>query len=158
MARPVTRLRYLSAKAAAALLAVTSVNLGGMAGVLVARATLSELSGLPLGGVVRAFLGVWAVFVLFAMLAILWSSLASLRSRASAAAVGSVVGLFFLNFASLLFDGVQTAGLLSPFHYFRPSEVLVGVSQAADLAVLLAAAALCAVLAGWRFATRDLTA
>jgi ABC-2 type transport system permease protein len=157
MARPVTRLRYLSAKAVAALLTVTSVNVGGIVGVLIARTTLSDLSGLSLAGVARVFLGEWAVFTLFSMLAILWSSASSLRSRATAAAVGSVVGLFFLNFASLLFDGARRAGYLSPFHYFRPSEVLAGASQAGDVIVLLSVATACAVLAGWRFATRDLT-
>lgn len=157
MSRSVARLSFLAAKAGAALLAVTSINVGGAAGVLVARATLPDVSSLPLGAVVGALLGEWALFAALAMLALLLSAATSLRSRAVGAAVGAVVGLFFVNFVSLLFDEVRGLRFLSPFHYYRPSEVLAGQGQAAGVAVLLGLGAACALLAGWRFATRDLT-
>jgi beta-exotoxin I transport system permease protein len=68
-----------------------------------------------------------------------------------------VVGSFFLNFIALLIEGISGLRYLSPFHYFRPGDVLSGGSSGVDVAVP-AAVALVALGAALRvFVRPDLT-
>lgn len=156
LSRPVGRNRYLLGRAAASVVAVTAVEVAGLVGVLVARATISVMHDLDLAGILWAFLQSWLLFVALSMVGLLASSRSSLRGRALGVAVGAVVGSFFLNFLALLIDGLSGLRYLSPFHYFRPGEVLEGTRDPADYLVL-AAAALAALGAALRsFSRRDL--
>jgi ABC-2 type transport system permease protein len=157
LARPVGRGGFLSAKAAAALVAVTGVHLGALAGVLVARGTVERVDEIPLGDVAVAFAGSWALFAAFAMLALFLSARSSLRARATGGAVGIVVGSFFLNFMALLLDQIEGVRYASPFHYFRPADILSGEPYAFDVGVLLVVAAAASAGAMWWFGRRDLT-
>lgn len=156
LARPVPRRAFLGAKMAASLVVVTMVQLGGLVGVLIARGTLEEVRGLALGGTLLAFLGSWVLFAAFAMVATFLSARSSLRGRTLGAAAGVVVGSFFVNFISLLFDEVEAMGYASPFRYFRAAELLEGRGLV-ELLVLVALGVAFAALALWRFARRDLT-
>jgi ABC-2 type transport system permease protein len=156
LTRPVGRTPYLLGKAAAAIAAVTVVEVAGLIGVLIARASISKMNTLPVGGTLLGFAGSWALFVAFAMLTLLVSTRTSLRSRATGISVGIVVGTFFVNYIALLIDGLAWMRFASPFHYFSPSDLIAGDSVG-DPFVLLALALVALAAAIASFARRDLT-
>ncbi|HWD79464.1 MAG TPA: hypothetical protein VG497_11290, partial [Kribbella sp.] len=58
---------------------------------------------------------------------------------------------------ALLIDGISPVRFASPFHYFRPVDLLAGTAPAGDLVVLASIPVIAAVAAGLRFTRRDLT-
>lgn len=155
LTHPVRRLQFLFAKVAAALVTVTLVQIGGAAGVLIARGSIGAVGEIPLGDVFRVFAGSWVLFASFAMVGVLISVRSSLRGRAVGASAGVVVGAFFVNFIGLLFDSVAWIRYASPFHYYRPADILTGSPYVADLLVLAAVAIGALGLASRWFVTRD---
>lgn len=157
LTRPVGRVPYIVARAFAALLLLTLVELGGFVGAMIARATVNGVDEIPLGDIVLIFVGHWLLFAAFTMIALLIFARASLRSRAMGLSIGVVVGMFFLNFLSLLFDVTTWLGYLSPFHYFNAARVLTHQGFVLDWLVLVGIAIVAGALAVRTFATRDLT-
>jgi ABC-2 type transport system permease protein len=157
LARPVGRARFLAAKALASIVAVTAAEMGGLVAVLIARQTIGDVADLPFASVLRAFAGSWLLFVGFAMVGLLVSASSSLRGRAIGITVGVVVAWFFLNFIALLIDGVSGLRFASPFHYFRPTDLLTGTAPGGDVLVLAAVPLITAVATAVQFTHRDLT-
>ncbi|MFI6676812.1 ABC transporter permease [Kribbella sp. NPDC050470] len=157
LARPVGRVSFLLAKALASIVAVTAAELGGLAGVLVARQTIDGVRELPIGAILRAFTGSWLLFTAVAMVAMLVSARSSLRGRAIGITVGIVVAWFFMNFIALLIDDVSGLRFASPFHYFRPIDLLAANAPTADLLVLAVIPPVALLLAATAFTHRDLT-
>jgi len=157
LTRPVGRLAFLLAKALASIVAVTAAEAGGLAGVLIARQTISGVRELSAGSALRAFTGSWLLFVGVAMLGMLVSARSSLRGRAIGVTVGIVVAWFFMNFIALLIDGISGLRYASPFHYFQPADLLAGKASGGDLLVLAAVAAVALLWAAAWFTRRDLT-
>jgi len=157
LTRPVGRVRFLLAKALASVVAVTAAEVGGLAGVLIARQTIGEVAEVPIAAVIRAFTGSWLLFVGVAMLGILVSASTSLRGRAIGITVGIVVAGFFMNFIALLIDSISGLRFASPFHYFRPIDLLAGTAPGGDLLVLAAISLIALLAAVAQFTHRDLT-
>ncbi|WP_328988532.1 ABC transporter permease [Kribbella sp. NBC_01245] len=157
LVRPVGRVPFLLAKAAASILAVTAAEAGGLIGVLIARQTVGGVGELSIAPVLRAFAGSWLLFVGVAMVGILVSARTSLRGRAIGITVGIVVAWFFLNFIAQLIDAVSGLRFASPFHYFRPIDLLAGTLPAGDLLILGAIPVAALVWAAADFTRRDLT-
>lgn len=157
LARPVGRVPFLLAKALASIVAVTAAEAGALTGVLIARQTIDGVGELSIGSVLRAFTGSWLLFVGIAMVGMLVSSRSSLRGRAIGITVGVVVAWFFLNFIALLIDGIGGLRFASPFHYFRPIDLLTGNTSDSDLLVLAAIPVLALLWAAAEFTHRDLT-
>lgn len=156
LSRPVGRARFLLAKAAAAAVAVTLVELGGLAGALAAGATVDRMDEIPTADLLAPFVLSWLLFLGLAMVALLVSARSSLRSRAIGMAVGLFLAWYFGNFIALLIDGISGLRYVSPFHYFRPAEILAEGPAAADAVILAGVAAGAALAAVWVFARRDL--
>jgi ABC-2 type transport system permease protein len=157
LARPVGRIRFLLGKAAATVAAVTAVEAGAAAGVLVATLTVERVNELTAADLWRPFLGSWLLFVALGMVGLLISARSSLRSRAIGIAVAAIVVWYFVNFIALLIDEVAGARYASPFHYFRAADFLSGEPIATDAAVLAAMATVALSLGLWWFSRRDLT-
>lgn len=157
LVRPVRRVPFLLAKALASIIAVTATEAGGLAGVLIARQTISEVRELSIGAVLRAFTGSWLLFVGIAMVGMLVSARSSLRGRAIGVTVGIVLVWFFMNFIALLIDGIGGLRFASPFHYFRPIDLLAGNVSDGDYLVLAVIPVLALLLAAAVFTRRDLT-
>lgn len=157
LTRPVGRVRFLTAKAVASIVSVTAAEAGGLAAVLIARKTISQVAGLPITSVLRAFAGSWLLFAGVAMVGLLVSAAGSLRGRAIGISVGIVVAAFFANFIALLIDGISGLRFASPFHYFRPIDLLAGTAPRGDLVVLAAIPVVAVAAAVVQFTRRDLT-
>lgn len=157
LTRPVGRVRYLVARAVAALLLLTIVELGGFAGSMVAYRTVRGVDTLPVGDIALLFAGHWLLFACFTTIALAIFARGSLRSRALGVSIGVVVGMFFLNFVSLLFEVTRWLGYLSPFHYYNAAEVLSGQPFAGQWLVLAGVAAGSFAFAVRSFAARDLS-
>jgi ABC-2 type transport system permease protein len=156
LTHPVSRRSFLAAKAAAALVAVTFVEAMGLGSALVARWTISNVAEVRPVELARVFLGSWILFCSFAMVALFVSANSRLRARSAEVSAGLVVAGFFVNFTALLVDQVYALRYASPFHYFRPTEVLAGHSLA-SLALPLALALAAAAAALVAFSRRDIT-
>jgi ABC-2 type transport system permease protein len=137
--------------------AVTAAEAGGVAGVLIARQTISGVRALSIESVLRTFAASWLLFVGIAMVGMLVSARSSLRGRAIGVSVGLVVAWFFTNFIALLIDGISGLRYASPFHYFQPADLLAGEASGGDLLILAAVAAVALLAAALAFTRRDLT-
>jgi ABC-2 type transport system permease protein len=157
LTRPVGRVPYLVARAAAALVLLTTVELGGLAGTMIARASVKGVDRIPARDIAMTFAGHWLLFAAFTMIALLIFARGSLRSRALGLSIGIVVGMFFLNFLSLLFDATTWMGYLSPFHYYNAAKILSGEGFLMDWLVLAGIAVAAGTAAVRLFARRDLT-
>jgi ABC-2 type transport system permease protein len=157
LVRPVGRVPFLLAKAVASIVSVTAAEAGGLVGVLIARQTIDGVRALSIEAVLRAFAGSWLLFVGVAMVGLLVSARSSLRGRAIGVTVGVVVAWFFMNFIALLIDGISGLRFASPFHYFRPTDLLAGTLPGADLLILAAIPMIALAWAVAEFTRRDLT-
>ena len=157
LSRPVGRVRFLLGKAAASLVAVSLVEVGAVAGALVGWATVDRVDELSLRQVLEPFGVSWMLFAALAMVGVLVSARSSLRSRAVGLSVGLVVAWFFANFIALLIDEVSWLRYASPFHYFRPGDVIESGAGAIDVAVLAGLGVGALSAAALVFSRRDLT-
>lgn len=157
LARPVGRRPYLVARAAAALVLLSVAEVGSFVGATIAHFTVKGVDVLPIGDIALTFAGHWLLFASFSMLGLWIFSRSALRSRALGASIAVIVGSFFVNFLSLLFDELEWLGVLSPFHYYNGATILEHGSYLGGW-VVLAAVAACAFVAGMvEFTRRDLT-
>ncbi len=157
LSRPVRRRSYLTSRALASLVILTIVEAGGLIGMLISRQNVRGVRALSIGDILTAFGLQWLLFATFSMIALAIFAGAHLRSRALGLSVGIVVGTFFINFVSLLFDSTYWMRFFTPFHYFAAVRAVNHEPFLADSLVLVALAAAAGVYAVRRFATRDLT-
>ncbi|MFA5891600.1 MAG: ABC transporter permease subunit [Actinomycetota bacterium] len=156
LSRPVGRTAMLSAKMAAGLSILMLVVSGGVTGTFVAKAAIPGVRNLPVAHTLIAFGGSWLLFSVFAMFAFAVFATASLRSRALGVAAGTTIGMFFLNFVALLFDGASWMRFFTPFHYFSAANILESRPYATDLGILAGLAVVFAIAAVRVFSRRDL--
>lgn len=157
LSRPVGRRAYLAARGYAMLVVISIVELGGFAGALVSRETVRGAGTVPLGDLLLVFADSWLLFAAFGMVALAIASSAHLRGRATGAAIGIVIGAFFINFVSLVFDQTSWMRFLTPFNYYSAREILNHEAWAWEASVLAGLAIACGAFALHRFSTRDLT-
>lgn len=157
LSRPVGRARYLAARAGASLILLTIVEAGAFAGSVVARGTVKGVDRLGVGDLALTFVGHWLLFAVFSMIGLWLFARSSLRSRAMGVTIGVIVGAFFVNFVSLLFDAVSWLGYLTPFHYYSAARVLNDDAYLSGWLVLAAAALVAGAAAFVSFGRRDLT-
>lgn len=155
LTRPIRRAWFLAAKGAAALGALTIVELAGLAATIIARSTIDKASEIQISGAARGFLGSWVLFASFALIALLISSVSSLKSKALGMSVGVLVGSFFINVIALLVDQLYGLRFLSLFHYIQADELIAGAS-ARPLLVPVTVGLLAGALAFIAFARRDI--
>ena len=157
LSRPMRRRSYLLARAAAGVLMLGIAIAGGLVGTLVSRIVVRGAEQLPVEETLVVFGAQWLLFIGFAMIALWIAARSHLRSRALGASIAVVVGAFFVNFLSLLFDSLSWLGYLSPFHYFNVANIIEGRPFGGHLVVLAVIAVVGAVAAVWEFERRDLT-
>lgn len=157
LARPIARRRYLLsyalfiALAAALLLAVSVIAANLFASALDVPGDMRATRVLVTGA--NALL----LFLAIAGITMLASTLASSRGRALSAGIGMVVGMYFLTFFARAWEPLEPVGVLSLFHYFPATDVMLGYGVATrDIVVLGLVWVLATAAAVVRFERRDL--
>jgi ABC-2 type transport system permease protein len=107
------------------------------------------------GQMALPFLPVLAQVLIYGALALVCSMLLPARRLAAVAAGLVMVGGYMLSSMATLNEELGTLSRLLPFHYFQGGDALNGLNLAWFLG-LMAASALLAILAWWRFRRRDI--
>ena len=158
LAAPIPRWRYLAAKIGALILGVAVICLAAWLGSLAGALLTGAADSLDNGTLLLAQLNAAALLLAAGAVALLISSGGSDGGRAVAWTAGILTAMYFVDFISVIWE---PAGPIAPFgffYYFDPLAVAIGGSTVwRDVAVLLAAAAVCFALALVRFHRRDIT-
>ena len=101
------------------------------------------------------FLPVLAQVLIYGMLALLFSMLLPARRLAAMAAGLVMVGSYFASSMATLNENLAAVARFLPYDYFQGGDALSGLNLTWFLG-LLAASALLALLAWWRFQRRDI--
>lgn len=157
LSRPISRSQVLLAKAAAMVVSLATVSVGGVVGTLVARVTVDGADALSLREVGLAFAGQFLLFLTFGVVALWLFARGALRARALGLTIGILIGSFLINFLSLLFDGLEPLGLVTPFRYFRAASVLAGRAWLPGFIALACASSFGLLMARRVFTRRDLS-
>jgi ABC-2 type transport system permease protein len=107
------------------------------------------------GEMALPFLPVLAQALIYGTLALLFSMVLPARRLAAAAAGMVMVASYFLSSLATLNEDLALIARLLPYHYFQGGDAIKGLNMAWFLG-LLAASALLALLAWWRFERRDI--
>lgn len=93
----------------------------------------------------------------FGALSLALAGVARRRAAAFVPAAIAAVALFFVNLLAASWKPARVVDVFSPFHYYRGTEIVAGLSNpAGDLFLLGSAAVILTALSYWRFHTRDL--
>jgi ABC-2 type transport system permease protein len=156
LAYPIRRASLVVAKAAAVAIAVAVVALGTFAGLVVGVAVAG--GGIPVGHLAALSLHLAGFGWALGALALAIAAATGRRTVASGAAAAFAVLGFLINGFAPLVDGLHWLQYLSPFHYYAGHDPLGHGVDAADLAVLIAAALALTAAAVVSFRRRDLRA
>jgi ABC-2 type transport system permease protein len=107
------------------------------------------------GEMALPFLPVLAQALIYGTLALLFSMVLPARRLAAAAAGMVMVASYFLSSLATLNEDLALIARLLPYHYFQGGDAMKGLNMTWFLG-LLAASALLALLAWWRFERRDI--
>lgn len=157
LSRPIGRRPYLIARAAAAMILLSVAEFGSFVGAAVAHYTVPGVDILSIDDIGLTFAGHWLLFASFSMIGLWVFARSSIRSRALGTVIGIIVSAFFLNFLSLLFDGLKWLGYITPFHYYNGATILEHGDFLVGWLVLAVVALVAFTAALHDFTRRDLT-
>jgi beta-exotoxin I transport system permease protein len=153
VAHPVSRAGLFWGRTLAFLAASLGVSIVGWLGfsLLLGGSTL----GFTWGQMALPFLPLLAQTIVYGALALLLSMLLPARRLAAAGAGLVLVASYFLTSMAGLNDKLASVARFLPYHYYQGGEALRGLDWGPFLG-LLAASAVLALLAWWRFERRDI--
>jgi ABC-2 type transport system permease protein len=157
LSRPITRTSYLLSYMAFIALSLLVVMAVVGVTVLVAIPVLGTPGSVGTGAMVQACFQAWLLFWSLGALATLISTLSRSRSSAFMGSVVLLVGVYFLEFFARIWEPLEVVGPLSPFHFFNPTDTLLGLGVSwGDSLTLIGIAIGANLLALLQFGRRDL--
>jgi ABC-2 type transport system permease protein len=156
LARPIPRHRYLTASllgvVASAVLSPVALLLGCAVGFLTVDAPVpvAWTDYLP------AAEGLFLILLAIGTCGLLLASQSRRRGQAVAVLVGITLFCYWLDFMGDYWDALETARLISPFHYFEPALAATGGIPGTHVLILLSIAVLCTLGAYFNFRRQDL--
>jgi ABC-2 type transport system permease protein len=156
MVRPISRMRLLTERVAALVIALIALNAAAAAAIAVGVALTPQIhDAVPLRGIVGA-LGL-ALGLCIAGPAIAISAAGHRRAQVVGATVAIGAVGFAVNFVAEAWSGASILRFASPFHYYAPADVLAGKPFPwASAGVLVAVAIIGTTIAAWQLSRRDL--
>ncbi|MFH1764960.1 MAG: hypothetical protein ABIF09_12295 [Gemmatimonadota bacterium] len=136
LARPLPRARYLTATALLVFLAAILPPLALLAGGALGLAVVSAPEAVTWTGYLPSATGMALLLLAIGAYVLLFATGAKRRGTAIAQAVGMTLLFYWLDFMGDYWDLLQTARLLSPFHFFDPAEAARSGLPLRDVAVL----------------------
>lgn len=157
LSRRLSRTRFLVSYALFIALALALLMAIAAVVVLAAQSLLDTSGRIGVAAMLQAAAHGWLLFCSLAALAMLISTWSRSRSAAFTGSLAMLVAAYFLEFFSRLWTDIEALGRLSPFHYFLPTDTLLGEGVARGDALVLAATTAVALGAAIiRFERRDL--
>ena len=157
LAAPIPRWRYLAAKIGALALGVALICLAAWLGSLAGAMLTGASDSLDNATLLLAQLNAAALLLAAGGVALLISSGASDGGGTVAWTAGILTAMYFVDFISVIWEPAGPIAPFGLFYYFDPLAIAIGGSTVGrDVAVLLAAAAVCFALALVRFHRRDI--
>lgn len=135
--RPVPRWQVLSIRTAMWLTGLMALLGAGWIGSFVAMSYSEGLGEMGAGALTRIALSVLPPITVIAGVAFLASCSVSLRAKAIAIGTGFAVASYFLNFAALVWEPVESLAPLSVFHYAEAAVWAVNGVAWGDFALLV---------------------
>jgi ABC-2 type transport system permease protein len=158
LSRPISRRSVFLTLLLAIIVIGVVTTAGELTGTVTGAAVYGVAGRLDAGEL--AFLGLNTVLLLAALAGISLAASASFDRLTPAIGVGLAVVLvgYVLEILGTLWPDAEFLQPYSPFHYFRPLEILAGRPEPRDLLVLTAVLVVSGAYGLWRFPRRDLAA
>ena len=156
LSRPLTRTRYLIGICLLVLLGALLPALALLAGGTVGLVVIQAGETVPWNRFLPSALMVALLLLAVGAYTLLFATSAHRRGTAVTQAVGITLLFFWLDFMGDHWDLLETARLLSPFHYFDPALAARSGVPARDAMVLGGITAVCTVSAFLNFRRQDL--
>ena len=159
LTRPVSRTRFLLEKVAATLLALAVLAALGLGAMILVTALLGYAGGVDWMPFVWITVNAFLLFAAISAIATAASSMGSAGGPVIAAGAGVSLASYFIDFLAGLWAAAEPVGPVSLFHYYNPSDVLLGGGIPwFGMGVLLAVTALGYAVALVVFNRRDISA
>ena len=136
LARPLPRTRYLTASALLVLFAATLPPLALLAGGALGLSVVEAPEAVSWTEFIPSAAALALLLLSVGAYTLLFSTGAKRRGTAIAQAVGITLLFYWLDFMGDYWDLLETARLLSPFHFFDPAEATRSGIPLQDVAVL----------------------
>ncbi|MFC1661040.1 hypothetical protein ACFL3S_06280 [Gemmatimonadota bacterium] len=156
LSRPVPRSRYLGAMATLVMFAAILSPLALLAGSGLGLAVVDVPQGVSWLDYLPSAAALALLLMAVGAYALLLGTDARRRGRAVAQVVGLTLLFYWLDFLGDYWDALETARLLSPFHYFDPARAASTGIPERDLWVLGGITVLCTLGAFLNFRNQDL--
>jgi ABC-2 type transport system permease protein len=142
LARPLRRPGWLGAQAAAMVVGLAVVALGGFLGGAASALTVDALAPVDLGALALVSLGGFLCFLAVGAVAFVASSVVRTGSRAVAWAAAFAVVSYAINYLAQIWSVMEPLGPASVFHYYDPAKILGEADLPGGDAAVLALVAL----------------
>ena len=156
LARPLPRHRYL----AAALIGVVATALLSpvalLAGSAVGLTTVDAPQPVSWADYLPSAVGLFLVLLVIGTCGLLFATQSRRRGQAVAQLLGLTLVCYWLDFMGDYWDALETARLVSPFHYFEPALAATDGLPGRHVLILLSIAVVCTVGAFLNFRRQDL--
>lgn len=154
---PVSRREVFLSETLVWLLCGVALVLAALAGNMLGSLALPPVQRPLFSRLLPVLLNFFCMYVMVGGLTWLISALSNRRGKAMTLVFLILLTLFLLNYLAHFWPPLQKIAFLSPLHYDRPVEVLMGGPWPwRDMAVLLATGGVLWLAGGWVFARRDL--
>lgn len=157
--RPLSRVRLLSERVGAGILATALLNIAAIAPVIVGVLTSDRLhSAIAASGFIFGFMAGFVLLLAFTGVAVFLSCTLRRRAAVLSGVSGFAAVMYALNFVAQSWSAADFTKWVSLFYYYRPADAMVsGDPQWRNYAVLLTVFVVTLVAGVWRLRTRDLT-
>jgi ABC-2 type transport system permease protein len=154
LSRPLSRSRFLLAKASAGTIVLGLVTLAGLLTTVV-LAKLVKLA-VPISYMIQATFACFILVLSFGAIAFLLTTIGRARSAAMGLTAFVALGGYLVSSLAGTVDWLKTPAKFFPFHYYRSEPILRGHFSWSDIFILLAVAAVCGFFAWFSFRRRDI--
>ena len=159
LTRPVSRTRFLLEKMAAALLVLAILTALGLGTMILVTVLLGHATGVDWTPFAWMTLNAFLLFAAISAIATAVSSIGNAGGSVIAAGAGVSLASYFIDFLAGLWAAAEPVGPISLFHYYNPSDVLLGGGAPwFGMGILLAIATIGYAVALIAFNRRDISA
>jgi ABC-type transport system involved in multi-copper enzyme maturation permease subunit len=155
LSKPISRISFISGKILASIIGIFILQLVFLVGLLASLSFfgVNDNSGVFIYLVINSFL----LFILINSIAVCFSSFGNESSWVLGRTVMVVLLMYFIDFICNIWEQVTDLGVISFFHYYQPSDIVLDQTPPwQDFGVLIVSSISIYILAGVLFRKRDI--